>query len=171
VSGYQIPPTSFSGFSSPGIPADAPAGHAADEFVLDLANLVRLVAQPDEFFGANPLFHNLCEWTKGALNNLARTGIIKGEVDPKRRGCVSCSRKKLLAFALQLGHKVQQVVLQAEQAPELWAQLGRELHGYVTARGWHGTDFRLVMYARLQTGLIRRVELHDERACPAGRPI
>jgi hypothetical protein len=169
VTSYQIPPVSLSGFSSPGMPADVKVP-AHNEYVLDLVALLGLVAQPDAFFAANPLFHNLRDWVTGSLNNLARAGIIKGDVDPKRSGCASCSRKKLLAFALQLGQKMQQVILQAEQRQEIWRQLGEQLYRYVMSNPhrWYDEQVRIVMYARLQTGLVRRIELHVERPCVAG---
>ena len=151
------------GLAKAGVPADPPPDAPSNEYALSLQRILNLVATPELFFEINPTFQPLKESVNKALQTLLKAGIINyTDQKPRRRkGCGGCSRRKLLAFALQFASRFQTIVLRAQQDIELKAAVERDLRAYIERKTPAAvrTDMPIVLYARLKNNKVRKVVL------------
>lgn len=146
-----------------GIPSDPPADAPKTEYALSLQRITNLVSTPELFFEMNSLFQPLKPHVDKALQTLLKAGIINyADQKPKRRkGCGGCSRRKLLAFALQFASRFQTIVLRAQQDEDLKRKLESELRAYIERKtpAEIRAGMPIVLYARLKNNKIRKVVL------------
>ena len=144
-----------------GVPADPTQGASSSEYVLTVQHIIDLVGTPELFFSTNPSFEVLRPTTDKALQTLLKAGIINptGTKPRRRGGCRGCSRRRLVAFALQFSAHFQTIILRAQEDESIKIALARDLRSYIQRKSpdelKEGTP--LVLYARLKNSEIRKV--------------